>query len=183
MNINYPARLSRIMTGICLVMLFTSANVLAHGELVWNDFTIDNKNDSITAAIGQVRKEIADIILGRREVKEWPDRELMRLKDELEHYLEEHEALLNYFKEEQKVNLNSSRQLMDNPRAGRSMVAGIAMETAIALIDYIATLENPAAFEEDLHLEGKGAYMFDLMDSYTDTMDLYVELAKIKSLE
>jgi hypothetical protein len=177
MNIKCPGNLHRYFIASFFSLFFISG-VSAHGELIWNDFTIDNKNDSIAAAIGQVRKEVADIILGRREARDWPDRELSRLKDELAHYLEEHEALLNYFKE-QKVNLNSSRQLMDNPRAGRSMVASFAMETTIALIDYIASLDDPAAFEEDLHIGGKGAYMFDLMDSYTDTMDLYVELAKI----
>ena len=180
MKVNRPTLLIQITTSICFCLIFIS-DVSAHGELVWNDFTIDNKNDSIAAVIAQVRKEIADIILGRREARDWPDRELVRLKDELEHYLEEHEALLNYFKEDQKVNLNSSRQLMDTPRAGRSMVAGIAMETTIALINYIGSLENAAAFEDDLHMEGKGAYMFDLMDSYTDTMELYAELAKEKS--
>ena len=180
MKINHPNHMGRIITSICFC-LFLMSDVSAHGELVWNDFTIDNKNDSIATAIAQVRKEIADIILGRREARDWPDRELTRLKDELEHYLEEHEALLNYFKEEQKVNLNSSRQLMEYPRAGRSVAAGMAMETTIALIDYIGTLGNAAEFEEDLHMEGKGAYMFDLMDSYTDTMELYAELAKEKS--
>jgi hypothetical protein len=121
MNIKCPGNQHRYFIASFFSLFFISG-VSAHGELIWNDFTIDNKNDSIAAAIGQVRKEVADIILGRREARDWPDRELSRLKDELAHYLEEHEALLNYFKE-QKVHLNSSRQVMENPRAGRSMVA------------------------------------------------------------
>jgi hypothetical protein len=173
--LNPLARL--ILFSLCGIFTFT--HVLAHGELVWNDFTIDNKNDSIIAIISQVRKEISDIILVRREVREWPDRELSRLREELSHLLEEHEGLLNHFKE-QKINLNSTRQLRANPRAGRSMTASLAMETTIALIDYIASLKDQHLFEEDLHLGGKGAYMFDLMDAYVDKMDLYSELVQLK---
>ena len=158
------------------------SNAIAHGELIWNDFTIDNKNNSIAATISQVRKEISDIVLARREVREWPDRELTRLGGELSHLLEEHEGLLNYFKE-QKINLNSTSQLYAHPRAGRSMTASFAMELTIALIDYIASLKDQHAFEEDLHLEGKGAYMFDLMDAYVDKMGLYSELNKVKNPE
>ena len=167
---------------ISIFTLFSFSNAVAHGELVWNDFTIDNKNDSIAVIITQVRKTIADIILARREVPDWPDRELSNLRDELLHLLEEHELLLNHFKEN-KINLNSSRQLIANPRAGRSMTASTAMEISIALIEYMASLENQYEFEDDLHENGKGAYMFDLMDAYTDKMGLYSELVKVKMTE
>lgn len=162
---------------IVLSFIFSIPIAMSHGELIWNDFTIDNKNNSIVATIGQVRKTISDVVLARREVKEWPDRELSRLREELAHLLEEHETLLEYFKEK-KINLNSASQLRANPRSGRSMVASFAMETTIALIDYMGTLEDLNAFEEDLHLSGKSAYMFDLMDSYLDMMGLYAALVK-----
>lgn len=165
-----------VLFAILVLLPVSQAN--AHGELVWNDFTIDNKNDSIVASIQHIRKTISDVVLARRDVPDWPDQQLQRLGDELAHLEEEHDALLNYFKQEQGVNLNSTDELRENPRAGRSLVASYAMEVTIALVEYIASLDGPKAFEEDLHMSGKGAYMFDLMDAYLDTMGLYAELLK-----
>ena len=161
---------------IGLVLLAAAPAARSHGELVWNDFTIDNKNDSIVNGVSQLRKILGDVVLGRREVAGWPDRELVSLMRELKHLQEEHELLLNHFRDS-GVNTLVAQQLIEHPRAGRSVLASHALETAVALIEYVNSLKDPSAFEEDLHEEGKGAYMFDLMESQIDQMALYAALA------
>lgn len=162
---------------IGLILLAAAPAVQAHGEMVWNDFTIDSKNDSIIKGVSQLRKILGDVVLGRREVAGWPDRELVSLMRELKHLQEEHELLLNHFRDN-GVNILVAQQLIENPRAGRSVLASHALETAIALIEYVNSLKDPSAFEEDLHEDGKGAYIFDLMESQVDQMALYAALAK-----
>lgn len=152
-------------------------DVSAHGESDWNDFKVDNKNNSVEAHIQHVRQLISDIVLGRREISRWPDRELLRARDELVHLKEEMDDMLNHFTED-GVHLQLTDSLRSNPRAGRSVAASHAVEICVELIEHIASLDGPAAFEEELHTGGKGLYMFDLMDSYADQMGLYAELIK-----
>jgi len=152
----------------------------AHGDMDWNDFTIDSKTDSIDAAIQHVQRVIADIILERRPVTLWPDTELSGLKVELEHLHEEMEYMLAYFKDA-GVRIQLSRELRANPRAGRAVTATTALETAVALIEYMNTLPDHRTFEDELHEEGKGAYMYDLLESYKDKMGVYQELVKVLS--
>ena len=154
-------------------------DAVAHGETDWNDFKIDNKNDSVATSIQHVRQLISDVVLGRREIPEWPDRELLRARDELVHLEEEMEGLLNHFTKA-GVYLQLSSSLIANPRAGRSVAGSHAVEIAIELLEHIASLDSPAAFEEELHAGGNGVYMFDLLDSYTDQMGLWAELVKEK---
>jgi len=152
----------------------------AHGDMDWNDFTVDSKTDSIDTAIQHMQKVIADIILERRPVTSWPDTELSGLSIELEHLHEEMEYMLAYFKEA-GVRIQLSSDLKTNPRAGRAVTATSALETAVALIEYMGSLPDHRAFEDELHEGGKGAYMYDLLESYKDKMGVYQELVKVLS--
>jgi hypothetical protein len=155
--------------------VITTSEVSAHGEY-WNDFIIDNKNDIVETTIEHVRKEIADIVLARRKVTSWPDPVLRQLKIELVVLQEELEYMLEHLKEEDGIHLQLPTALRENPQAGRSVAASHAVEMAIMLVDHIAGLEDQYKFEEELHEEGIGAYMFDLMDAYADTMSVYKDL-------
>lgn len=55
-------------------------NTFAHGDMDWNDFTIDNKNDLVVVNIQHVKKIISDVVLARRAVTRWPDHELVLLE-------------------------------------------------------------------------------------------------------
>jgi len=160
--------------------LLALPDALAHGDMDWNDFTVDSKTDSIDTAIQHVQTVIADIILERRPVTSWPDTELSGLKVELEHLHEEMKYMLAYFKDA-GVRIKLSRDLRTNPRAGRAVTAISALETAVALIEYMNTLQNHSAFEYELHEEGKGAYMYDLLESYKDKIGVYQKLVKVLS--
>jgi hypothetical protein len=151
------------------------SDVHAHGESDWNDFKIDNKGDSVATTLQHVRTVISDVILGRRAVSRWPDQELLRARDELLHLNEELDGLLDYLKED-GTQLQFSKALRENPRAGRSVAASHAVEACIDLLEHINSLDGPAAFEMELETDGIGVYMFDLMDAYTDQMDLYADL-------
>lgn len=90
---------------------------------------------------------------------------------------EELDDLLGHFKED-GINIRNKIELHKHPRAGRSVSANMAIETTMALVEHINSLENPQAFESELHEDGIGAYMFDLMDSYLEQMSLYGTLLK-----
>jgi len=158
-----------------LLILAGAADVAAHGELDWNDFTIDNKTAAVETSIQRTRKVISDIVLGRREVPKWPDSELLRAKDDLVNLKEELDDMLDHFVED-GVRLQLTQSLRANPRAGRAVAGSHAIEIGIELIDHIGSLDGPTAFADELHEGGIGAYMFDLMDAYADNMGLYGEL-------
>jgi len=155
-------------------------DVSAHGDMNWNDFTIDSKTDSIDASIQHAQKVMADIILTRRPITTWPDSELAGVRIELEHLQEEVEYMLTHFTDA-GIRIQLTRELRANPRAGRAVTANIALETAIEMIEYIESLESHQAFEDELHEDGKAAYMYDLVEAYRDKLGVYQEL--IKALE
>jgi len=155
---------------------------LAHGEGDWNDFMIDNKIDTVATTIQYVRKQIADIVLGRKNITSWPDPVLRQLKIELMVVNEELEFLLNHLQETDGIHIQVKSTLLENPQAGRSVAASYAAELALELVEHIASLEDQYAFKKELNEDGKGAYIFDLMDSYTESMAIYKSLQQ-KSLE
>lgn len=155
-----------------IVSLVFAGDVLAHGDMDWNDFTIDNKNNSVEVSLQQVRKLIGDLVLDRRPVPTWPDPDLLRVKAELLDLQEEMDDLLNHFGED-KINIRLPSSLRQHPRAGRSVAASHAIEVAVDLLSHIARSDGPESFEEELHEGGIGSYMFDLMESYADMMSLY----------
>jgi hypothetical protein len=160
-----------------MASLFLIADAAAHGDLDWNDFTIDNKNNSVEVSLQKVKQVIGDVVLARREVSKWPDPELLRTRDELATLKEDVDDLLNHLRED-GIRLQVTAALRENPRAGRSVAASHAIDMGIELLEHVAAQESAAAFEEELHVGGTGAYMFDLMDSYVDIMGLYAELTK-----
>lgn len=160
-----------------VTVALVSLEVRAHGDMDWNDFTIDSKNDSIETMIQHVQDVIADVTLARRPVPVWPDNELQQLRTELLHQQEELDDLLNHFNEA-GIRYQVKRVLLEHPRAGRTVTGSHAVETAIALIDYMHSLDDHLAFEDELHEEGKGAYMYDLLESYRDRMEVYRELIR-----
>jgi hypothetical protein len=164
--------------GLILISgLIFLTNAFAHGDMDWNDFTIDNKNDLVVVNIQHVKKVISNVVLARRAVTRWPDHELVLLEKTLADLQEELDDLLGHFKED-GINIRYNMELHEHPRAGRSVSANMAVETAMALVEHINSLENPQVFESELHEDGIGAYMFDLMDSYLEQMSLYADLLK-----
>jgi hypothetical protein len=166
----------------CQGFLFISGfifltNTFAHGDMDWNDFIIDNKNDLVIVNIKHVKKVISDVVLARRAVPRWPDQELVLLEKTLADLQEELDDLLGHFKED-GINIRNNKELHEHPRAGRSVSANMAIEATMALVEHINSLENSQAFESELHEDGIGAYMFDLMDSYLEQMSLYGDLLK-----
>ena len=150
----------------------SAADIAAHGDQDWNEFTIDNKNDQVEQKIQQVKNLVADVVLQRRNVTEWPDPELLRTRDELVLLQEELEDMVNHFTEDGiRVQLPSS--LRENPRAGRGVAGSFAVETGIRLLEHMAAAENRAAIEQEMHTDGTAAMLFDLMDAYADNMALY----------
>ena len=157
-----------------LVFFFIpSGKILAHTEGAWNDFMIDNKNDTAEVTLAYVRKQIADLALGKKRVTNWPDPELMQLKRDLLVLIEEYEYMLNHLQEADGIHIQIKRTLLENPRAGRSVAASYAVELALELVEHIASQEDQYAFKRELNVDGKGAYIFDLMDSYTESMSVY----------
>lgn len=152
-----------------------TGNAMAHGETDWDDFKIDNKNQSVATSLAHARGAMSDVVMGRREVTAWPDLELLRIRDQLSVLGEEVDDMLNHFREDGII-LQVTRSLRENPRAGQTVAGSHALETCIGLLDHIATLDSAAAFADELHAGGIGAYMFDLMDAYADNMSLYGEM-------
>jgi hypothetical protein len=167
---------------ISILIAVPSMPVIAHGEGDWNDFMIDNKNDLVETTLEYVRKQIADIVLARKKVTTWPDPVFRQLRIELLVLHEELEYLLNHLQEEDGIHIQVKSTLLENPQAGRSVAASYAIEYALELVDYIASLEDQYAFKKELNEDGPGAYIFDLMDAYTQSMAVYKSLQQ-KSLE
>lgn len=166
-------RLNRLLLMPWLAVIAGQAS--AHGEADWNDFKIDNKNEQVELGVQQVRDQIADVVLGRRQVQGWPDAELVRTRDKLVHLAEEVDAMLQHFRED-GILIQFSESLREHPRAGRAVAGSHAIEVAIALLDRMAASAGPEVFEEELHEGGTGAWMFDLMDAYAEMMWLYAQL-------
>jgi hypothetical protein len=160
---------------LLLLGLAFAADVAAHGELDWNDFKIDNKNNSVETSIQHAKQVISDIVLARREVSKWPDPELLRVQNDLSSLKEEVDDMLNHFRED-GIHMQLTSALRANPRAGRAVAGSYAIEIGIELIEHMTSLDSPAAFADELHTGGIGAYMFDLMDAYADNMGLYAAL-------
>ncbi len=161
---------------LVLYLSLTSVFVSAHTEGAWNDFMIDNKNDTAGDMLAYVRKQIADIALGRKQVRSWPDPVLVQLRRDLMILVEEYEYMLNHLQEADGIHIQIKSTLLENPRAGRSVAASYAVELALELVEHIASQEDQYAFKRELNQDGKGAYIFDLMDSYTDSMAAYKSL-------
>lgn len=155
-----------------LACLVTASGVFAHGEADWNEFKIDNKNKAVAEQLAHAREVISDVVLGRREVTEWPDLELMRMRDRLEHLGEEVDGMLAHFRDDGLL-IQFADTLREHPRAGQSVAARHAITTCIELLDHMASLDGVAAFENELHEDGLAAYIFDLMDAYVENMALY----------
>jgi len=83
---------------------------------------------------------------------------------------------LNHLQEADGIHIQIKSTLLENPRAGRSVAASYAVELALELVEHIASQEDQYAFKRELNQDGKGAYIFDLMDSYTDSMAAYKSL-------
>jgi hypothetical protein len=156
--------------------LFHSIPAYTHGEGNWNDFMINNKNNQVATALENLKGVIADITLERRPVTSWPDPELQQARNNLLAMEEEVAAMLDHLREEDGIYLQINRVLREHPQAGRSVAGSYAVEVGIELIEYILSLQDHRAFESDLHEDGKGAYLFDLMDAYLDTMGVYERL-------
>ncbi len=167
---------------LILYLSFTSVSVSAHMEGAWNDFMIDNKNDRAEVTLSYVRKQIADISLGRKSVTSWPDPVLIQLRRDLLILIEEYEFMLSHLEEADGIHIQIKSTLLENPRAGRSVAASYAVELALELVNHIASQEDQYAFKKELNVDGKGAYIFDLMDSYTESMAVY-KLLQEKTLE
>ena len=165
-----PVSATLLATGLLL-----APAAFPHGEGDWNDFKVDNKNESVATTLAYARRVISDVVLGRREVTSWPDPEMMHIRNQLAHLSEEVDAMLGHFREDGVV-LQVKESLREHPRAGQSVAASHAIETCIELIDHVAALDNVEAFAEELHSGGVGAYLFDLMDAYMDNMSLYGSL-------
>lgn len=165
-----------------VILCLPSGKILAHTEGAWNDFMIDNKNDTAAVTLAYVRKQIADLALGKKRVSNWPDPVLMQLKRDLLVLIEEYEYMLNHLQEADGIHIQIKRTLLENPRAGRSVAASYAVELALELVEHIASQEDQFAFKRELNVDGKGAYIFDLMESYTDSMAVYKSLQQ-KTIE
>ncbi|MBT8098724.1 MAG: hypothetical protein KJO82_03185, partial [Gammaproteobacteria bacterium] len=164
------------LTGLVMLSaLLLTADVMAHGEADWNEFKIDNKNKGVATSLAYAREEISDVVMGRRTVSRWPDLELLRLRDQLALLSEEVDDMLNHFREDGII-LQVNRSLRENPRAGQAVAGSHALEMCIELLDHMAALDSAAAFADELHDGGIGAYMFDLMDAYAENMALYGEI-------
>ncbi len=137
---------------------------------------IDNKNDNAAVMLTYVRKQIADIALGRKQMTSWPDPILIQLRRDLMILVEEYEYMLNHLQEADGIHIQIKQTLLDNPRAGRSVAASYAVELALELVEHIAAQEDQYAFKRELNQDGKGAYIFDLMDSYTESISVYKSL-------
>ena len=172
LTIRNAFRKGSLLSLVCFAFV---TDVAAHGETDWNDFKIDNKNNLVETNIQHVKRVISDVILGRPATARWPDPDLLRARDELVILKEDIDDMLNHFTED-GVRLTLTRSLRENPRAGRAVAGSYAIEIGIELLEHIASLDSSAAFEEELHTGGIGAYMFDLMDLFVDNMGLYREL-------
>lgn len=174
-----PLASARFHVGVllCLLALSPVAEVGAHGDQDWNEFTIDNKNDQVDRAIEQLKNAIADVILERRKISAWPDPQLQRLRNELMHTQEELQDMLNHFGED-GIRIQLTSALRENPQAGRAVAGSHAIETGIELLERMAASDGVAAVEQEFHTDGIAALLFDLMSVYADNMRLYEALAE-----
>jgi len=170
----------RIML-VTLGMLLLS-NTYAHDASSLNDDAIDRMNDTIVNNVLQTQGVLSGIFQRQRADAAWPDPEIDRLQSELMHLKEESELTLEYLLAS-GANLQSAESLMANPRAGRSVSADQAIDTAIALLKHASTLENLDAFVKEIYTGGQSAYMYNLLTAYREKMALYAELMKLKTGE
>jgi hypothetical protein len=63
--------------------------------------------------------------------------------------------------------------------AGRTVAANQLVQTTYDLIKYMETLENQQAFIKEIYTGGKAAYMYNLMTSQREKMDIYRTLFNV----
>ena len=155
---------------LCNLLLLT--DVHAHTYTTLNEYQIDRANDTASASILQLQVFLSDMFKQKHVSDRWPDIKLSAMRDDMMHQLEEAEMGMEYFLST-GINIQSQEVLLANPVAGRTVAANQMVETANALIKYMATLQDQQVFIKEVYTGGQSAYMYNLLTSQREMMELY----------
>lgn len=147
----------------------------AHTE--WTDYSMEQVNGQVTADIQRVETLIANLVLSEKAPDTWPTAGMQSLARELKELQEQVQDMINHLAGD-GIDVQSREQLMANPRAGRAVAAGDALQTCIDLLDHAGSLGSREALGRELDSDGLAAYMYDLLDTQDLTMRLYGRLAQ-----
>lgn len=155
---------------LCSLMLFSDAR--AHTYTTLNEYQIDRANDTASTSILQLQVFLADMFKQKHMSDRWPELKLMAIRDDMAHQKEEAEMGIEYFLST-GINIQSQEALVAKPVAGRTVAASQMVDTAYALIKHMETLENQQAFIKEIYTGGQSAYMYNLITSQREKMELY----------
>lgn len=168
-----------LLNAVGTILLLAGASAsFAHGGGNWNEFTIDRVNDQTYAHVLKFQQEFSNVIRRRAESTAWPTPEMKRLRDESLSLKEEVDEILEHYVTD-GINIQLVENIRAQPRIGRSLAAGRALDAAIALIDRAGTVEDRDAFINEFYAQGPTAYLYELVEAHRDRMDLYGELMNI----
>lgn len=172
-NILESAIVMLLVTLLAPQSIFQIANAHDAGNL--NEVIIERTNQSAVKQVLAVQNRLTALIRSSGESSTWPDADLQGLSDDLRHLQEDLVLSLDYFAN-QGLNLQNKDVLKENPIAGRAVAANRAVETGMALLNHIGSLDNRNAFVQDIYSRGLSYYMYDLVGAYQDKLSLYEEL-------
>lgn len=175
-----PETLLQALRGCLLTAIFLvsfTPEVRAHGDTNWNEYTIEKVNKEVTSDIQRVQSLVAHVVLSQKEPDAWPTPEMRQLETELKELQEEVDDMINHLTQD-GIDIQSRAQLVADPRAGRGVAAGDALQTCIDLLDHAASLAGRKELAQELDTDGLAAYMYDLLDAQSLNMELYGRLNK-----
>ena len=158
------------------VLLFGNAS--AHTYTTLNEYQIDRANETASTSVLQLQVFLSDMFKQKYMADRWPDLKLSAMRDDMMHQIEEAEMGIEYFLST-GLNTQSAPVLLLNPVAGRTVAANQLVQTSYDLIKYMETLENQQAFIKEIYTGGKAAYMYNLMTSQREKMDIYRTLFNV----